>query len=291
MRGQAVDLWVSDYACVDAPEAVFLGNGETREKAGLIFGERLAGRLWEISQANLQLARKLFTESRVEFTETEGALIFSPGRLAAALAEPFQTFSTLEHLEQKGNAEVRAHLKTAEGTKQVAAPLAVIATEAYGLSTIALLSDKRIPTTLSSFCFTDVKKQAGYQLFNQGADFTISNGSELRLGSFRNLYADRGVGLRNEIDPVTQKNLLNFFSAKGVVSANATARPVRRIESLSCDGIPLVGTFAGLPGAVFATGFAARSAAFLFAVAESVAATVLGEAAQDLAIFSPRRLL
>jgi glycine/D-amino acid oxidase-like deaminating enzyme len=64
------------------------------------------------------------------------------------------------------------------------------------------------------------------------------------------------------------------------------------VESLSCDGIPLVGTLPELPGVYVVTGFAGRTLNFLFAIAEHLAdGIVSAKGFEPLARFSTRRFV
>lgn len=290
---QKCDLWVSEFAAQDALEAVCIGNGETRDKAGQIFGEHLARALWKLSEENKNKAQTLFSELEVPVSHSADAVVFSSATLAHSLSRGLSpnVFSTLQKIEQTTPFSCRVHLKTQKGVEVAEAALVVVVTESYSLGSVAELSDTRIPATLSSFTFTGETFPAGYHSFNQGAEFCISDGKKFRLGSLRNLFSDRGVGLHTSIDEVTRKNILEFFSKQGGISLSSPYEAVRRVEALSCDGIPLVGTYPGLPGCVFVTGFAARGPCFLFSVAESVAQALVGKPSGDLSIFSTRRLL
>jgi glycine/D-amino acid oxidase-like deaminating enzyme len=303
--GQDTDVWVCESPHYEGPEAVYVGNGETREKAGLIFGESLAARVWEIAQANFESAHKtlqalgvpLFEKQmqRVDATTvSEPAFSFSSTGLAQALENPVSSkrrFRRLKAVQSRG-LETAVQLETATGVEEVHAPMAVIATESFDQHAVPWLSDKRIPVTLSSYLVPPVANcTAAFTLFNSGADFAVQDGVQLRLGSVRNLYADHGVGLHASDDPRTREGITRFFTSRGWLAPGVSLQPTLRIESLPCDGIPLVGTLPGLPGAVFVTGFAARGPNFIFEVAQRVARSMLGQPTQSLEIFSPRRLL
>src|SRR5690606_29206407 len=104
------------------------------------------------------------------------------------------------------------------------------------------LASERIPVSVSSFVFPDPEGlDASVFLFNQGADFAVRDRRIVRLGSFRNLYEDRGVGLHAAADERTRENISRFFTEKGWLGAES--RPLSEgvsFESVSCDGLPIV---------------------------------------------------
>lgn len=303
--GQPTEIWLSDDPPFAGPEPVYLGNGETREKAGLIFGEPLAEKLWTVSTANFAAARRLLSALGVAFHEhglqrpgtpaaTEPGFSFSPQDLSTVLLRG-QTvagrFQRVLSLNAEG-LETKVRLQTARGPVELSAPMAVVATESFEQSAVAWLADKRIPCTLTSLLAKPTPKfSASVGLFNGGADFAVNDGSLLRLGSWRNLYADHGVGLHAQEDARSRHGLTQFFSGLGWLDPSLSLPATLRVESLSCDGIPLVGTVPGLAGVVFAVSFAGRGPCFIFEVADRVAHTMVGKPTALLDVFSPRRLL
>jgi glycine/D-amino acid oxidase-like deaminating enzyme len=303
--GQQTEIWISDSPPSTGPEAIYLGNGETRAKAGLIFGEPLAEKLWEISAASFEAARRLLHEQGVAIHDhglfragspdtNEAGFSFSPSDLSTALLRGKTVagrFQRLVSMHSEG-LETKLRLKTDQGERDLTAAMVVVATESFEQNAIPWLADKRIPCTLTSLLANPTNRfTASAGIFNGGADFAVNDGRTLRLGSWRNLYADRGVGLHSQEDARTREGITRFFEGQGWLEDPASLPATLRIESLSCDGIPLVGTVPGLAGAVFAVSFAARGACFLFEVANQVARSMVGKPSERLDVFSPRRLL
>lgn len=306
-EGLHYSLWISDEGHIPAPDLVpiIVGNGETRKKAGLIFGEALAEKIWAISEGNWKLAQAAFAELRVPFFDRglkrfgdEGAekgIAFSSADFFSSAVSPADIagrFSKLLGVGAKGGLEFEASLETSQGTVIVRAPVVIVATEKLERDAIPALSDKRIPVTLSSFELPAPEAlDFSVGFFNKGADFAVTDGNRLQLGSYRNLFEDRAVGLHSQIDPVTRKNVLEFFSKRGWIADPSSVKSRLHVDSISCDGLPLVGPIPGLSGVIFATGFAGRAASFLFFIAADTATALSGTSKATVDVFSTRRLV
>ena len=129
-------------------------------------------------------------------------------------------------------------------------------------------------------------------LFNAGADFAVSEGAKLRLGSFRNLYEDKAVGIHAQPDPATLKGVSHFFGDLGWIESEKELRSHISIETLTCDGLPIAGSLPDSPGIYLVTGFAGRAQNYLFEVAEQLAAGILKESGfEALSLFSTKRFI
>lgn len=302
-HGLTSELWVSDGPSVDGPEPLYVGNGETREKAGLIYGEPMAREIWAISEASQSRARALFKEKGVPVFDkglvrlpagvSEPAFSFSASTLAKALGIPLAgRFKKIESIRSHGPLDFEITLQTQKGSQSPQAAFAVITSESFEGAAVPWLADKRLPITLSSFVFPpSAEFDHAFALLNGGADFAVADESHLRLGSFRNLFEDRGFGLHSVVDKKTKENVLAFFSAKKWIDPAAMLSEGFRYESVSCDGLPIVGTVPGMPNVIFATAFAARTACFAFEVADRVARAIAHGGESDLGLFNTRRLL
>jgi glycine/D-amino acid oxidase-like deaminating enzyme len=306
--GHVPELWISEAIGQHAVEAVYLGNGERREIAARVFGKSVSESLWALSEANYSLAERMLSKLGVPFEangfshdagnaleEKEKGLCFSSQALARALTAPGNAprrFHRVTRLESSRGLDSVVTLETAQGTVQQEAPMIVCVTEAIEHGAISPLSDKRIPISLTYAAIPRTRtSECSIGFYNDGAEYCFSAPAHTVLGSFRNLYLDRGVGLHQDPDPVTQAQLVPYFSSLGrIQSADSIAWGVR-FESVSCDGLPLVGPLPGLPGVIFVTGFAARAACFLFAVAQDLSGVLLKAEASRLEVFSTRRLI
>jgi glycine/D-amino acid oxidase-like deaminating enzyme len=154
-------------------------------------------------------------------------------------------------------------------------------------------SDKWLQVTLSTFVYQRPKPQPfSLALFHGGADFAIEDGDHLRLGSFRNLYLDKAVGVLDAPDPMTLQGVSRFFGELGWISPGAVPSVQLSVETLTCDGIPLAGALPDYPGVYLVTGFAGRGANFLFAVASQLASGILGRSGfEGLGLFSTKRFV
>ncbi len=307
-RDQECELWLSETP-VPPPDTtpVYLGTGDTAETARKIFGEPLFSMVWGLSSENHQLARARLSGLGVAFREggvlraggtKDVGLSFSARALETALdSKPVAgRFREIESLSALGNLEFGARLNTAQGPVDLRSPLIVVATESFSLGAIPWLSDKRIPVTLSSFhvdkaALSVPPTESVVHFFNGGAEAAVLGESGGRFISYRNLWSDRGVGLKDEIDPVTESNLRNFFSQQGWFPPSVSLRGELSIESVTCDGLPILGPLPGHSGIVFALGFGARTACLFFAVAEILADALTGGTSEKLDRFSTRRLI
>lgn len=310
-RGQDCDLWLSENKSHPTPETVplFIGNGETAESARKIFGADLQTRLWEISERNWEVATSALRALGVPTSahgliradgSREKGMRFSAVALERALGKslsPRGRFRRLLSLTAHGNLDFGARLETDSGPMDLRSPLLVLASEYFALDSIAWLADKRIPVTLSSFHVDQAdihlpgEGEGSVRFFNAGAEFAVVGEGGWRFASLRNLWSDRGVGVNDTIDPVTETNVRAYFSRAGWFPADIPMRAELSVESVTCDGLPIIGPWPGQTGVVFALGWSARSANYLFAVAELLADALLGHKVDDLDRFSTRRLV
>jgi hypothetical protein len=176
---------------------------------------------------------------------------------------------------------------------QCPASIVVIVSERLAPLLGTFYHDKIIPVTLSSFLY---HRKAGpdfsLALFNGGVDFASSEKDRLRLGSFRNLFEDRAVGVHLEPDPITAKGVKEFFGELGWIDPLETPVAQLIVEAISCDGLPVVGPVPEMPHVFVLGGFNGRSANFLFEMAEQLAEGILANRSfEGLAKFSSKRFV
>lgn len=310
-RGQACELWLSENQSFPTPDLIpfFIGNGETPDTARKILGAELQTALWALSECNAEIAIDTFAKLSIVHSPTglvraygarESGWSFSADALERGLAPACQVagrFRRLVSLVAHGNLDFGARLATADGETDLHSPLLVVASDYFSLEAIPWLSDKRIPVTLSSFrlpagaVHPPSGPRGAIHHFNAGAEFAVAGEGGWRFGSYRNLWADRGVGVNDTVDSVTESNIRSFFSKAGWFSPEASWQPELSVESVTCDGLPIVGPLPGQTGIVFAIGFGARTANFIFAVAEHLADALVGKKVEALDRFSTRRLV
>ncbi len=309
-HGQDCELWLSENKTFPPPDTIplFIGNGETADSARKIFGADLQRELWALSQRNWEIAQSTFQTLGVRALADgllradgtrEAGMSFSAEALESKLDRRVSVagrFRRLAGVTAHGNLDFGARLETATGTVDLHTPLLVVASDSFSLNAIPWLADKRIPVTLSSFRVTkaDVRPRDGgatIRMFHSGAELAVEGERDWRFASVRNLWADRGVGVNDTVDSVTESNLRAYFSQAGWFASDVAMQAELSVESVTCDGLPIIGPWPGQTGIVFAFGFGARTANFIFAVAEDLATALTGEKVEALDRFSTRRLV
>lgn len=295
-----------------SPLAVHLGNGECRENARRIFGEAIAGALWEVSAASYARAKVAgLTESRCAWlaatprerdllrlsggTWHEGEPWLRQGKrtFLGAMTEPSLcltpaegnrgTVAAIHAIEPAGS--LRYRVRHAGGA--VEGSVVVVVSDALARDLLPWLHDKLLPVTLTSVNCPPRPLPFAAALFGLGADFAVSSPGRLRLGSYRNLYEDKAYGAHEQPDAATVGGVERFF---GELGWYASGRADTAVESLGCDGLPLVGAMPDMPGVYVVAGFAARTQNFIFEVADRLAAGILeGSGFSGLDCFSTKR--
>lgn len=310
----SVALFETDLLSYRGPEVIHVGNGEIFERAILAFGEKLGNALWIYSESNWKLAasyaegpsivawhlgdaqnkgfaeksakRKSYYRVNDDRLEADG-LWFHPETIIAKIKSR-ANFPVIKTAGPTVPARAATMEYEVAGCR---ATFVLILDDRSLLTTEKSLSSEIIPVTLS--VFEGVPGSAaleGYQLFNGGADYTLRRGSFFSMGSFRNLFADKGVGFHTQVDPVSRENLIKFFSTKAWLSE--AGHEALKYVSLSCDGLPIVGNIPGREGIFYASGFSARGGNFLFAVLNDLLSDMIdGKASRVPEFLSNRRFL
>jgi hypothetical protein len=196
-------------------------------------------------------------------------------------------------IDKAGALEYQVRTETAGREKTERFSLVILATERLDPRCLPFLADKWIPVTLPSFTWPRADG-TGFALafFNGGADFAVGGEGSFRLGSFRNLYADKAVGIHSEVDPASLRGVSTFFGDLGWIDPLQPFQSHLSVEALSCDGLPIAGALADLPGVYLVGAFAGRSANFFFEVAEQLALGISAESGYSgLNLFSTKRFL
>lgn len=276
---------------------LYIGNGESLENATRVMGKEMVDLLWDISTRNFQTAHetckrlgwkthsaKAIWHAKNGTTSEEPFLCLRPNKTTIESADEIlavrreATFSYQLNWIKDG----KTHIETA--------PIVLFATDWISKELLPSIQDKWIPVTLSSFLFESAKELTGAAFFNGGADFAFSVDKDLLTGSFRNLYEDKAVGFHDTPDPVTEKNVGKFFSKLGWIRNQK--KSFVSLESISCDGLPLVGTLSDMPGVYFVGGFAGHTPNFIFEIASILAKAIIkGQKFDDLRLFSTRRFV
>lgn len=313
-RKISVALFETDLMSYRGPDVIHVGNGEIFERAILALGEPLGNALWSYSELNLRLAAAYseaptkvawnLSEPKVQSLAEKSAIRkeyyrvtknlleedghwFHPELVIAAIKKrtdfPVLKVSGPVVSIRAGNLEYDIG-----GTR---ATLVLVLDDRSLLSTEPSLSNEIIPVTLSIFEAepTPVAKSA-YQLFNGGADFSLRRESFFSFGSYRNLFADKGVGFHHKVDPVSREHLQKFFSARGWL--RCIHLEALKYVSLSCDGLPVVGNIPGKEGVFYASGFSGRAGNFLFAVLTDLLSDIVdGKGSRIPEFLSNRRFI
>jgi hypothetical protein len=302
-------------------EAIHVGTGDCFERARLLFGDSLAESLWNFSEENYALAKEFLDSRSIPYSEKgllritnkkneRESLLFAKSLrsgknkvVAEGLWEPGLTFS-LDHFELSVQSTHDLQLLQEEDflyklkweNKSAEASTILFLSDKEVWSRFPAMRDKLIAVTLSHFTY---HRRGGppcsAALVNGGADFAFSNGAEWLLGSYRNLYEDRAVGIRDTVDEVTRSGVSTYFSGLGWVDKEGLIKENVSVDAITCDGIPLVGTLDGAPGIFFAGGFAGKAPNFLFlcakALAQGLSSSENSLGYSQLALFSTKRFV
>ena len=155
------------------------------------------------------------------------------------------------------------------------------------------LKDTYIPVTLNSFRYPQggTIPDAEAFIFHLGADYCLKELGGLRVGSFRSLFSDGSVGLKQEVDAVSQSHLEKFFTSMNWIDSESS-QVFANLTAVTCDGLPIVGPISGAPNVVFVGGFAARESNLIYAILDRVSKGVREDGKYEgLEPFSPRRFL
>ena len=267
------------------PLPIHVGNGEKQSVARQIFGKGLADEVWEISRRNMELAGVLMgaKESSLSWWEKKngGSYQIEAQERSLLISEPIENSirsAMVKRITKEGPLRFATELQVDGETIRVMSDVVILLSDRLAIELLPNIRDKLVPVTLSSFMFPKATREPiGYSVFNNGIDFAIGAGDFLRLGSYRNLFEDRAVGFHAAADEITRKSILSFFSGLKWIAADATSETNLSIESISCDGLPIVGPLPDLPGVYAVGGFSARPLNFAFAVAESLAGKLSGK--------------
>ena len=309
-RGLSTLIIEPDLKSYSGPEIVYVGNGEIFERAILAFGDKLGNALWDYSERNLALAQRYAAKATSVVWHLEDDNSRKLGK-ASSRRKNYYHYNT-DRLEAPGRWLPVGALKTQAPSLTVPGPVTpkkagVLEYEVSGVhaSVVLLLDDRSlltvdkqftteiIPVTLSVFeAIPASGAENGYHLFNGGADYVLCENPFLAMGSFRNLFADKGVGFQTAVDPVSRENLFKYFSAKGWIAQKKSSSESLKYVSLSCDGLPVVGNVPGQEGIFYASGFSGRTANFIFAVLEDLLSDIaLGRASRVPDFLSNRRFI
>jgi hypothetical protein len=206
---------------------------------------------------------------------------------------PVTFVDEISAVSQKEPFDLEVHYRYQGGPSTTPASIIVVVSEQLVPLLGTFFADKIIPVTLSSFTY---RRLAGpdfsLALFNGGVDFASAEKENLRLGSFRNLFEDRAVGVQDSPDPVTEKGVREFFGSMGWIDPQQPAKSNLMVEAISCDGLPVVGSIPEAPGIYVLGGFSGRSANYIFEMAEQLSQGILGNKSfEGLAKFSSKRFV
>lgn len=281
--------------------SVYVGNGDPKARVMAVMGSDLTDKIWDASERNYEQAQDFLKRHSIEYTENglvrvdndkiagrEKAFSFNPEQVRNLLKPDY--FGEIEGVQRLSTFNVRAKLRNND--EVLVAPIMVFLTDFTATQQFHFLWDKIVPMTLGSFRFNATKVTPEYSmtLFNAGADFGIRYKDDFLAGSFRNLYEDKAVGFQKVADPVSQANTTKFFAKRGWIDPNESPYVHLTMESISCDGLPLVGTLPDMPGVYVAGAFSGRTPNFIFDIAPRMAEAILTNGAmQGLEAFSLKR--
>jgi hypothetical protein len=289
---------------------VFLGTGDCYHRARLLYGESVARIFWELSFENYRrasldgegLIRHAGNEIEKKWFEETGRIMpqarFEPA--SGNLYEPGMSFDSteitpVENFSFRAESNFCYELDWGKNQTHLATVSTIIfVSEEEVWNLLPAWRDRMIAVTLSEFVFPKKKQNQGSLfLFNGGADFAVAEGKNWRLGSYRNLYQDKAVGIHSHSDPATLAGVTAFFSKREWIEPAPPQKVSLTVDAVTCDGLPLVGSLAEHPGVFVMVGFAGHAANFIFALAPLVAAALAGRATNNnsaaLSLFSPRR--
>ncbi len=277
-------------------QGVFIGNGETESNALKIYGSLVFEALWGMSRDNFEMIKSSLKTHGTHFWDKgsywydlsnsplRGAgLCFDVSTFEAKLLKyllkhevPIETIVDNPQLKITSPFGCDIHYKKNKMRSKLNALIVIVISDQLAAS-IASMASKLIPVTLSSFSVR-TKKEHPFSLafFHGGADFAFSEPGGFRIGSFRNLYEDSAVGIRKHPDLNTLQHLKKFFCNLGWVHPTSKWSSHLSVESISCDGLPLVGTLPDAPGVFVVCGFAGRMQNFIFSVSEELSLSLLG---------------
>lgn len=281
--------------------SVHVGNGDPKARVSAVMGNDLCEKIWAISERSYDLGKDFCKRHSIEISEKgmvrvdndkisgrEKAFSFNPEKIRNLFTPDY--FGEIETVQRLSTFNVRAKLRNND--EVLVAPIMVFLTDLTVSQQFHFLWDKIVPMTLSSFKFSVTKNTPEYALtlFNAGADFGIRFQDDFLAGSFRNLFEDRAVGAHLVADPLTQSNTTRFFAKRGWIDPAENPYVSLSIESISCDGLPLIGSLPDMPGVHVAGAFSGRAGNFIFDIAPRVAEAILTNgAAKGLEAFSLKR--
>jgi hypothetical protein len=295
-RNKKTSLLQLEPALTPHPEtiAVHIGTGEPKERVKLSMGPELTNKLWSLSERNYEKAKS-------QVKPKEGQLLwYKDGKVASS--EPAFTFNPIVpkvtatkilKIEKTDNMSYSVEYELDGKLNKTQSSLIIFSSKAQAVNLFPFLRDKIVLVTLSSFTFKKMDKCPAFSvaLFNGGADFAIQD-ENLRLGSYRNLFEDKAAGIHKTADPKTLEGVTKFFGGMGWIDPKEKPKTELSVEAITCDGLALTGTIPDLPGVYFVGGFAARTANFIFEVADQLAESVLGNGSIDgLGPFSMKRFV
>lgn len=246
------------------------GNGDPLEIARKVMGRAVADRLWKVGAVNRERALSLGTALGIHPAvwscdgKEQPAFGFHGGELALRLERLCKT--------------------ALRGPARATMTVYVCDTRA-AVAEFASLSDKLIPVTLTYLETKTASVQWKQTSYHSGADYRIDSPKGACFGSYRNLFEDRAVGFL-AADSVTVQGLKGFFPDAALAQVRVG------YETLSCDGLPVVGALSETPTAFVVDGFAGRPENYLFAIADMLAEGISGLGSFDpLALFSTKRFV
>lgn len=186
-------------------------------------------------------------------------------------------YGEIERIEKLSTFEVRTKLRNEDLV--LVAPVMIFLSDLTATEKFPFLWQKLIPVTLSQFTYPirAFCPDFSISLHNQGADFATRMNYDVQLGSYRNLFQDKAVGVQRVADPITQRSVAKFFGDLNWMDPEKQPTISLSVESLSCDGLPIVGTLPEAPGIYVVGGFQARTGNFIFEIAHRMAEGILSD--------------
>ncbi len=293
---QTAVLISSEGASEEPPEKVsYLGNGEFPETAEKIFGKDLKDLFWSLSQKNQEEIFNFSKTQPLDATSTQVKWV-KENRLESGVRFNPHALNRLPSLRTSQTLKIEGaglDLRVITDSEEYEPKIIILVDDYLATKNFTYLADKCIPVTLPLYA----QKLKGasnpeLELFNAGADFTYTGESLRYFGSFRNLFQDKAVGLKVGSDPVSEKNIRSFFSASGQLDNDEELLCFSLLESISCDGLPIVGNLPQLPNVHVCIGFAGKPQNFIFEVAKRMAKGILSHGQTDgLEAFSTKRFI
>jgi glycine/D-amino acid oxidase-like deaminating enzyme len=291
----------------------YVGNGETRGRTERTFGVGLTSTMWGLSERSHERVLNFLNIKKIPATHKGAAWLekseahssimeFSAGSVwnredfvAALLADGGEgsAIDSIVEIEQRAPFDYAVKVESGRRQETLRASAVFIATERLDRQLLPGLSSIWLPATMNRFVFSSTKDHPhSISLFHEGADFALRGpGSTVTLGSFRNLFEDRGYGIRPDwVDTFSQENVTRFFHGHGWIDGATAPRVETWVESISCDGLPIVGSLPANPGVFLLAGFAGRPGNWIFETAFRLAqAFVSATPDAALAPLSPKR--